>query len=225
MVFVSRPVGDDAGYLTESAGREKREYASFPLMFAFWQVQGVPVSHIPKRAAGIAKSLTGQETRAINATDTGCQEIGVYENNPVRVYVTHTFVEDEDYLRVFEFLEGVDRFFYLNCSKPESVPGSGGIEAIKEELIRQIKECEAMVVLASQYPQNTDLIRFQMDVADANEKPMIVIRSFGGVAETPQELIERVSEHIEWNSREIADALRRQARLEDTSRWDVIDFP
>lgn len=149
----------------------------------------------------------------------------MYENNPIRVFVTHTFTEDEDYLRVFEFLEGVDRFFYLNCSKPENVPGSGGLEAIKDELISQIKESEAVVVLASQYNQNADLIRYQMDVADANEKPMVAIRPFGGMSETPKELVERVSEHIEWNSRDIADALRRQARLEDTARWDVIDFP
>lgn len=149
----------------------------------------------------------------------------VYENNPIKVYVTHTFTEDEDYLRVFEFLEGVDRFFYLNCSKPENVPDSGGMDAIREELIKQIKEAEAVVVLASQFAKKADLIRFQMDVADANEKPLIAIRPFGGIEETPAELVERVSEHIEWNSREIADALRRQARLEDTARWDVIDFP
>lgn len=149
----------------------------------------------------------------------------MYENNPIRVFVTHTFEEDEDYLRIFEFIEGVDRFFYLNCSKPENMPGGGGLEAIKEELIGQIKDCEAVIVLATQYQRNPDLIRFQMDVADANEIPMIAVRPFGGLAETPKELLERVNEHIEWNSREITDALRRQARLEDTARWDVIDFP
>jgi hypothetical protein len=149
----------------------------------------------------------------------------VYENNPIRVFVTHSFSEDEDYLRFFEFLEGVDRFFYVNCSKPQNVPASGGMDAIKEELITQIKEAEAVVVLANQLVQKGDIIRFQMDVADANEIPMIAVRPFGGVAETPKELMERVSEHIEWNSREMADALRRQARLEDTARWDVIDFP
>ncbi|HLT90719.1 MAG TPA: hypothetical protein VKZ85_07220 [Woeseiaceae bacterium] len=149
----------------------------------------------------------------------------MYENNPIRVYVTHTFAEDEDYLRIFEFLEGVDRFFYVNLSKPENVPASGGMEAIKEELIRQIKECEAVVVPAAHYQRNPELIRFQMDVADANEKPIIAVRHFGGTAETPKELLDRANEHIEWNPREIADALRRQARLEDTSRWDVIDFP
>jgi hypothetical protein len=34
-----------------------------------------------------------------------------------------------------------------------------------------------------------------------------------------------VSEHLDWNEREIADAIGRQARLEDTARWDVVDFP
>lgn len=147
------------------------------------------------------------------------------EDNPIRMFVTHNFVEDDDYLRVFEFLESVDRFFYLNCSKPENVPSAGGLEAIKEELISQIKPCEAVVVLATHFIQNADLVSFQMDVAAANEKPMIAIRPFGGLLETPEALVKRVKEHIDWNEREIADALRRQARLEDTARWDVIDFP
>ena len=147
------------------------------------------------------------------------------EDNPIRVFVTHNFVEDADYLRVFEFLEAVDRFFYLNCSKPEKVPETGGLEAIKEELTGQIKDAEAVIVLATHFIDNHDLVSFQMDVAEANEKPLIAIRPFGGLAETPDELVSRVKEHIEWNQREIADALRRQARLEDTARWDVVDFP
>lgn len=149
----------------------------------------------------------------------------VSENNPIRVFVTHNFNETDDYLRVFEFLESVERFFYLNTSKPENVPETGGLEAVKDELIDQIKECEAMIVLASIYDEQTDLVSYQMDVAEANEKPIIAIRPFGGMTETAPALIERVNEHIEWNEREIVDALKRQARLEDTSRWDVIDFP
>ncbi len=147
------------------------------------------------------------------------------EDNPIRVFVTHNFDEDDNYLRVFEFLEGVERFFYLNCSKPENVPSSGGLEAIQEELISQIKTCEAVVVLASHFIDNPEQVSLQMDAAEANEKPMIAIRPFGGMIETPEELVNRVKEHIDWNAREIADALRRQARLEDTARWDVVDFP
>ena len=147
------------------------------------------------------------------------------EDNPIRVFVTHNFDEDDNYLRVFEFLEGVERFFYLNCSKPENVPSSGGLEAIQEELISQIKTCEAVVVLASHFIDNPEQVSMQMDAAEANEKPMIAIRPFGGITETPEKLVNRVKEHIDWNAREIADALRRQARLEDTARWDVVDFP
>jgi len=149
----------------------------------------------------------------------------VSESNPIRVFISHSFSESDDYLRVFEFLESVDRFFYLNCSKPENVPESGGLEAIKDELIAQIKECEAVIMLASLYLEKGDLAKYQMDVAEANEKPIVAIRPFGGMIEMPQELAERASESTEWNEREIVDALKRQARLEDTSRWDVIDFP
>ncbi len=152
-------------------------------------------------------------------------EQAVAKDNPIRVFVTHTFTETDDYLRVFEFLESVDTFFYLNTSKPGNVPESGGMEAIKDELILQIKECEAVIVLASLYAEEGDLVSYQMDVAEANEKPLIVIRPFGGIMETSPDLVERVKEHVEWNDREMVDALKRQARLEETSRWDVVDFP
>jgi hypothetical protein len=149
----------------------------------------------------------------------------VSEKNPLRVFVTHCFAESDDYLRIFEFLESIDNFFYLNCAKPENVPETGGLEAIKDELIAQIKECEAVVILASVYMEKPDLTRFQIDVAEANNKPTIAIRPFGGVAETPRDLAARVKENVEWNEREIVDAIKKQARNEDTSRWEVIDFP
>ena len=147
------------------------------------------------------------------------------EDDPIRVFVTHVFEESDDYLRVFEFIESVDLFYYLNVSRPDNVPMGSGTEAIKQELMRQIKESEAVIVLPSVYEQQEELTRFQMDVADENNKPMITIRPYGGVSKTPPEIVDRTKEHIEWNSREIVDALKRQARNEDTARWEVIDFP
>ena len=147
------------------------------------------------------------------------------EQNPIRVFVTHAFQESDDYLRIFEFLECVDRFYYLNVSKPEEAPESGGMAEVKDVLIQKIKNCEAVFVLPALFEAQADLVNFMMDAADANGKPMIVIRSFGQVSETPPALIERCNEHIEWNAREMVDALKRQARLEDTARWEVVDFP
>ena len=148
------------------------------------------------------------------------------ETNPIAVFATHAFQESDDYLRLFEFLEGVDNFFYLNVSKPERTPESGGgVQAIKDELILQIKSAEALFILPDVYEQNSDLVIFMMDVAKANAKGTIAIRAFGGMIETAPEILERCQEHVEWNDRVLADALLRQARGEDTSRWEVIDFP
>ena len=147
------------------------------------------------------------------------------ESNPIRVFATHCFDETDDYLRIFEFLESVDRFYYVNVSQPENLPTTGGAQELKDELINQIKASEAVIVLPSTFEQNKDLTNFMMDVAEANNIGMITIRPFGGIHQTPPELVERCAEQIEWNDREMVDALRRQARGEDTARWEVLDFP
>ena len=107
------------------------------------------------------------------------------EKNPIRIFVTHAFKESDDYLRIFEFLECVDRFYYLNVSRPEDAPKTGGMEEIKDILIQQIKAAEAVITVPSLYESHPDLVNFMMDGANAAGKPMIVIRPFGGVNETP----------------------------------------
>ena len=147
------------------------------------------------------------------------------EKDPIRVFATHCFEETDDYLRVFEFLESVDRFYYLNVSKPESMPATGGQQAIKDELIAQIKQAEVVILLPSVYDARTDLVRYMMDVAKANKVKMVAMKPYGGVADTPEEIVERSEQVIEWNDREMVDAIKLHARGEDTARWEVIDFP
>ncbi len=147
------------------------------------------------------------------------------EANPIRVFVTHTFEESDDYLRVFEFLESDDRFYYLNVSKPENMPSDGTPEAIKDELIAQIKASEVVIVLPLAFEKNPELVIYMMDVAAANKIGMIAIRPFGGMMETPQKVIDRAGVPIDWNAREMVDALRLTARGQDTQRWEVVDFP
>ena len=147
------------------------------------------------------------------------------EKNPIRVFVTHVFEESDDYLRIFEFLESDDRFYYLNVSKPEHIPSDGLIESIKDELITQIKTSEAVIVLPTIYEQKPDLVSYMMDVCEANDIGMICIRPFGGLTETPKEMAERVGEPAEWNARQLIDSIKLTARGEETQRWDVVDFP
>lgn len=147
------------------------------------------------------------------------------EKNPIRVFVTHVFESDADYYRVFEYLESSANFFYVNVGNIDQVPANGGREALKEELLKQIKLCEVVIVLTGLFREHRDWITFQMDAAKATEKPLVALEPFGGIDDVPPEVTQRADETVGWNERNIVDAIRRQARHEETTRWDVIDFP
>jgi Thoeris protein ThsB, TIR-like domain len=146
------------------------------------------------------------------------------EQNPIRVYVSHCFGEDADYFRVFEYLESNPRFFYVNCSAPDQAPQAGGKEAIRDELRKQVSAAEVVIILSAMYEANREWITFQMDVAGAMDLPIIAMEPFGVTAKMPDEVRERAEEVVEWNERFLIDALRRQARHEDTTRWEVVEF-
>lgn len=146
------------------------------------------------------------------------------ENDPIRVFVSHVFSESDDYLRVFEYLESVDRFFYLNVSDPNIVP-ENGVEGFKEALRQQIQKSEVIILLAGVYAQKRDWVDFQINAAKAMGKPIVLINPFGRVTTVPGDLLSQANEVLDWNEREIVDALRKLARGEDTQRWEVLDFP
>ena len=147
------------------------------------------------------------------------------EKNPIRVFVSHAFSETDDYLRIFEFLESVDRFFYVNVSKPENEPAESGQEGLKDELLAQIKLAEIVVIVMDVVEPNGELVDYMMDVADANDINMISVQPFAGMGETPPNVVKRVKDNVTWNERALVDAITLQARGQETQRWEVVDFP
>jgi hypothetical protein len=146
----------------------------------------------------------------------------ISQQNPVRVFVAHAFERSEDYVRVFEYLESSHNFYYRNCSDPDRQLAEP--EKMKEELRRQIALSEVAIVPAGLYRSQRELIDFILNCAKGLDKPVIVLETFGVKEKIPVQLEALGDEIIEWNERSIADGIRRQARHEDTSRWDVIDF-
>jgi len=146
------------------------------------------------------------------------------EDNPIRVFVTHVFSDHSDYHRVFEYLESASNFYYSNCSKPDDIPTTGGQEAIRDSLLEQIRGAEIVVILSTMFSENQNLITFQMDAAQAAEIPLIALEPFGGSGTLPAEVEARAAEVVGWNDRTMVDVIRREARHEDTQRWDVIEF-
>ena len=144
--------------------------------------------------------------------------------NPIRVYVTHAFASHPDYHRVFEYLEALPNFFYRNCSVPDHLPATGGKEALKEEYRTQMKTAEVVVVLSSLYMENEFWTNYQMDAAQASNLPLVAMEPFVVSAKVPPEVAKRAAEVVSWNERLIVDAVRRQARHENTNRWETIEF-
>ena len=147
----------------------------------------------------------------------------VSQHNPIRLYVSHLWDADEDYNRVFEFLGGARNFFYAHSSAPDQRP-AGGREAEREALRGQISPAEAVILLSSQHRRGSDLLEFQANFAKASDKPVILVASFGGTGALPKLLTELADETVDWDERALVDAIRRQARHEETTRWDTIDF-
>jgi hypothetical protein len=147
----------------------------------------------------------------------------ITQQNPIRLFVCHVWVEDEDYHRIFEYVESSPNFFYRNTSTPDARP-SGDKEALRESLRKQIVEAEVMIVPAALYRRNMDWVEFQMHCAKAYDKPIIVLEPFGGtdtIAPAVQELADDV---VPWDQRQLVDAIKREARHEETTRFDMIEF-
>jgi hypothetical protein len=143
--------------------------------------------------------------------------------NPVRLFVTHVWENSDDYLRVFEYLESSRNFFYRNYSTPERRP-EGDKEALREDLRRQIAPVEAVIALSSLFETHQDLFTFQLLFAQASQKPVILMKQFGSRKPVPKAITDLADEIVEWDERALVDAIRRQARHEDTTRWDTIEF-
>ena len=90
--------------------------------------------------------------------------------------------------------------------------------------IWQIAPAEAVIGLASLYELQHELLVFQLTFAQACNKPVILLKSFGTQRPVPKALADLASETVDWDERALVDAVRRLGRQEDTARYDTIEF-
>jgi hypothetical protein len=143
--------------------------------------------------------------------------------NPIRMFVTHSWEENDDYTRIFEYLEAPGTFYYVNTSQPQAKRPIDK-ESQREDLRRQIAPCEVVIVLPAAYRAATDLVLFQMTFAKAADRPIIAMENFGSTDPLPKAIKDVADEVCAWNERSLIDALRRQARHQESTRWDTIEF-
>jgi hypothetical protein len=145
------------------------------------------------------------------------------QNNPIRLFVTHAWETSDEYLRIFEYLESSRNFFYKNLSAPDKAP-AGGKEADREELRRQMAQAEAIIALPGLYRKDSELLMFELAFAKASDKPVILMRPFGANAVLPKEITTLSDQIVDWDGRALVDAIKAQARHEESNRWETIEF-
>jgi hypothetical protein len=144
--------------------------------------------------------------------------------DPIRIFVTHAWAANDDYQRVFEYLEGSRGFRYINCSAVEPVPGPPGSEPEREALRRQIAAAEAVIALATLINGHHQQLLFQLQCARGLKKPVLMLPAFGHELKLPLQYKGIANRELEWNDRSIVDAVRELARHELSGRWETIDF-
>jgi hypothetical protein len=144
------------------------------------------------------------------------------ESNPIRVYAVHGWLKDEDYVRLFEYLESAAGFYYRAVSNPEP-PLADGVAARRTLINEALKDAECVVCAAGIWDRFNDWARFTLDAARVQDLPVIAIEHFGP-KNIDIHLKAQAAATVGWDSRSIVDAIRQEARHEDTRRFDTIEF-
>jgi hypothetical protein len=63
-----------------------------------------------------------------------------------------------------------------------------------------------------------------MQFAKAADRPIVAMENFGSTQPLAKAITDLADEVSAWNERNLIDALIRQARHQETTRWDTIDF-
>jgi hypothetical protein len=141
---------------------------------------------------------------------------------PIRLFVTHAWTE-HDYSRLFEYLEASGTFYYTNTGRPAAKRPLDK-ESQREDLRRQISLAEVLVVVPEVFAAAPELVLFQLTFAKAIDRPVVAMENFGSVVPLPKAILELADEVCAWSERNLIDALRRQARHQETVRWDTVEF-
>lgn len=146
------------------------------------------------------------------------------ESDPIRIFVAHAFSEHIDYLRVFEYLESRETFYYRTMSNPDPALAGAGPDAGRQALARQLTAAEVMVLPVTIFEEKPAIVGYQIEVARANQIPIVAVKAFGGTVAIQKAVLDCAMDVVDWNDRALVDAVQRCARGEGTAKWETIEF-
>lgn len=127
------------------------------------------------------------------------------------MFISHAWTYNDEYYRLVNMLNEADYFKWRNYSVPEHDPKDTKTKkALEEALRRQVRPVNIVVILAGMYATHSDWIEFEIEFAQAIEKPIIGIKP-QGQERIPKVVQDAALEMVGWNTSSIVAAIRRQA--------------
>jgi hypothetical protein len=125
-----------------------------------------------------------------------------------RLFISHAWRYHDDYARIVEMLDDAPRFIYSNYSVPrdDSYDGMGNDE-LYEQLRKQIRPVESVVILGGLYVSYSNWIRFEINFAKRLQKPIIGVKPWGSTR-TPKAVKQSANVIVGWNTSTIVSAIR-----------------
>ncbi len=128
-----------------------------------------------------------------------------------RLFISHAWSHNAEYYRLQKLLDEAARFKFQNYSVPEHDPIDGSTTtALKNQLLRQIRPVNIVLILAGMYANHSDWIQFEIDSAKNLNKPIIGISPWGQ-RRKPLIVQDSVNEMVNWNTNSIVRAIRKRA--------------
>jgi len=121
------------------------------------------------------------------------------EPNSYKLFISQLKESTEEYNKLIDKLEAVNNFHYTNYSIAD--------KTTKEDIKKQIKPVDVVVILSGQYSTNKNLIQREIDVAIELSKPIVMIRPYG-LETVPESIEQKASEVIGWNAGCIIDSIQ-----------------
>ena len=123
-----------------------------------------------------------------------------------QLFITRVAETDEEYERFIGRLDDAHDFNYENHSDIV-LSGKSDKEELKNLLKDSLNNAEMIIILSGLYPTYKNMIMAVLELAQALEKPVLLIRPYG-MEDVPAEL-EKVSKGvIGWSSSCIASAIK-----------------
>ncbi|MFM1887484.1 MAG: hypothetical protein RL026_2641 [Pseudomonadota bacterium] len=144
--------------------------------------------------------------------------------DPIRLFISHVWHEDHAYLQVLELLAEARNLRFENLSKPQRESRAAMLDGGREELLDQVRPAELVIVLAAQYTEDPVMVLDIVEHARVRRIPVLLLPAQGQAGRLPQALARLATQVGSWSSRELADSIRRLARGENPSQYDVIEF-